>query len=84
MHMSDTDAHPTQFVFSLCAGIHERLGNNRQWGIHYLSHMDIKDEVRILQNVHPEPQGQTADTAKYSCQLTVFILCWEKYMCMYF
>lgn len=55
-------AHPGEFVLSLGAGVHEGLGDDGQRGVHYFSHMNVKDEMRVFQNVYPEPERQTEET----------------------
>lgn len=52
---SSLAAHPGKFVLRLGAGIHEGLGDDGQRGIYHFRHMNVKDEVRVFQNVHPEP-----------------------------
>lgn len=52
--------HPAEFVLTLGAGVHEGLGDDREWGVHHFRHMDIEDEVGIFQDVHPEAQWKAA------------------------
>lgn len=52
--------HPTEFVLALGAGVHESLGNDGERGVHYLRHVDVKGEVGILEDVHPEAQRKAA------------------------
>lgn len=54
-------AYPAEFVLALGAGIHESLSNDRQRGVHDFRHVDVEDEVGILQNVHPKTQRKAAE-----------------------
>lgn len=47
-------------MLALGAGVHERLRDDGQRGVHHFGHVDVEDEVGILQNVHPEAQGEAA------------------------
>ncbi|KAA8590883.1 hypothetical protein FQN60_001826 [Etheostoma spectabile] len=38
------------------AGVYEGLGDDRQTGVHVIRLLDVKHELRILQDVHPETQ----------------------------
>lgn len=40
------------------AGVHEGLGHHRQAGIRDAVLMDVEHELRVLDHVHPKPQGQ--------------------------
>lgn len=40
------------------AAVHERLGNDGEARVHDVRLVNVKDEVRILDQVDPEPQGQ--------------------------
>ena len=64
--------HPAEFVLSFRASVHEGLGNDRQRGVHHLGRVDVEDEVWVLQDVHPEPQGQAVDTSTLSASPSVF------------
>lgn len=57
---SFSHSHPAEFVLALGAGIHESLSDDGQRGVHDFRHMDVKDEVGILQNVHPKTQRKAA------------------------
>lgn len=57
-------AHPSQFVVSDGAGIHEGLGDDGQHGIHVVRGLHVKDELWVLQDIDPEAQGQTVWTEK--------------------
>lgn len=46
--------HPSQFVLSNGAGVHESLGNDGQHCVHVVRGLNIKDKLRILHNVDPE------------------------------
>lgn len=52
--------YPAEFVLALGAGVHESLSDDRQRGIYDLRHVDVEDEVGILQNVHPKTQRKAA------------------------
>ena len=47
-------------MLALGAGIHEGLGYDRERGVHHFGHVDVEDEVGILEDVHPEPQRKAA------------------------
>ena len=49
-------AHPSQLVVSDGAGIHKSLGDDGQHGIHVVRGLHVKDELRVLQDIDPEPQ----------------------------
>lgn len=51
--------YAAEFVLALGAGVHEGLGDDGEWGVHYFRHVDIKGEVGILEDVHPEAQRKT-------------------------
>lgn len=51
----NAETHPRQFVLGLGAGVHESLSDDGQRRVHHLRHVDVEDEVRVLQDVHPEP-----------------------------
>jgi len=45
--------------FSVCvrtAGIHKSLGDNTKATINHRCFVDVEDELRVFQNVHPVPQ----------------------------
>jgi hypothetical protein len=50
-------------VFRDSAGINEGLRNDSQDGVHIAWHPHIKDELWILQGVHPEPQQQAGNSS---------------------
>src|SRR4029434_8631558 len=52
-------AHPAQFVLGNGAGVHEGLGDDGQHGVHVVGRLNVKDELRVLHDVDPEPQWQT-------------------------
>lgn len=43
-------------VFWGGAGVHEGLGHHRETGIRDAALVYVKDKLRVLDNVHPEPQ----------------------------
>lgn len=53
--------YSAEFVLRLGAGVHEGLGDDVQRGLHHLRHVDVEDEVRIPQDVHPKAQRQAGD-----------------------
>lgn len=57
---------PAEFVLRLGAGVHEGLRDDMQRGVHHLRRVHVEDEVRVPQDVHPEPQRQAeeADTLR--------------------
>lgn len=57
---SFSHSHPAEFVLALGAGVHECLSDDGQRGVHDFRHVDVKDEVGILQNVHPKTQRKAA------------------------
>lgn len=57
---SFSHSHPAEFVLALGAGVHESLSDDGQRGVHDFRHVDVKDEVGILQNVHPKTQRKAA------------------------
>lgn len=48
-------------MLALGAGVHESLSDDRQRGVHDFRHVDVEDEVGILQNVHPKTQRKAAE-----------------------
>lgn len=60
-----TDAHSAQLVLRLGAGVHEGLCDDVQRSVHHLRHVDVEDEVRVPQDVHPEPHRQAEDTQRH-------------------
>lgn len=48
-------------MLALGAGVHEGLSDDRQRGVHDFRHVDVEDEVGILQNVHPKTQRKAAE-----------------------
>lgn len=47
-------------MLTLGASIHEGLGDDGQRSVHHFGHVDVKDEVWILEDVHPESQREAA------------------------
>lgn len=48
--------HPSQFVVSDGAGVHEGLGDDRQHSVHVVRVLHIEDKLRVLEDVDPEAQ----------------------------
>lgn len=46
--------HPSQFVLSDGARVHEGLGDDRKHGVHVVRRLDVEYELRVLHNVDPE------------------------------
>lgn len=44
------------------AGVHESLGDDGEHGVHVVGSLDVKNKLRILDDVDPEAQGQTEGT----------------------
>lgn len=51
-----------EFVLRFGAGVHEGLRDDVQRRVHHLRHVDVEDEVRVPQDVHPEPRRQAEET----------------------
>ena len=51
-----------EFVFAHRAAVHERLCDDRQARVDDVRLVNVEHKVGILDEVHPEPQRQTADT----------------------
>lgn len=43
------------------AGVHEGLSDDREDGVHVVRHLDVKDELRVLNDVDPETQREAGD-----------------------
>ena len=41
------------------AGVDEGLSDDGEHGVHAVRHLDVKHELGVLQDVHPETQRQT-------------------------
>lgn len=54
--------HPSQFVLSDGAGVHECLGDDREHGVHMVRCLDVKYKLRVLHNVDPKAQRETEET----------------------
>lgn len=73
-------------MLALGAGVHEGLSDDGQRGVHDFRHVDVKDEVGILQNVHPKAQRKaaaegvesTASAENYSTRSIIVSLRFEK------
>lgn len=48
-------------MLALGAGVHESLSDDRQRGVHDFRHVNVEDEVGILQNVHPKTQRKAVE-----------------------
>lgn len=53
--------YPSHFVLRRGAGVDEGLSNDRQDGVNAVRHLNIQNELRIFQDVHPEPERETGD-----------------------
>ena len=49
-----------ELVVHGAAGVHEGLSDDGQAGITDVRLVDVEDKVRVLDDVHPEPQRQAA------------------------
>lgn len=68
-------------MLTLGASIHKSLGDDREWGVHHFRHVDVKDEVGILEDVHPEPQRQAARVLKRGARNQSIITGCYRYYC---
>lgn len=48
------------------AGVHESLGNDREHSVHVVGGLDVKNKLRILDDVNPEAQRQTEGTGGHT------------------
>lgn len=48
-------------MLSYGAGVHESLGNDGENGVHMVGSLDVKNKLRIFDDVDPEAQRQTED-----------------------
>lgn len=55
------EAHPPKFVVSNSAGVHEGLSYHRENGVHVVRYLNVKDELRVLNDVDPETQREAGD-----------------------
>lgn len=53
--------YPSHFVFGGGAGVDEGLSDNRQDGVDAVRDLNIQHELRVLQDVHPEPERETGE-----------------------
>lgn len=51
-------SYPSHFVLGGGAGVDEGLSDDRQHGVDAVAHLDVQDELRVLQDVHPEPERE--------------------------
>lgn len=51
-------------MLRLGAGVHEGLRDDVQRRVHHLRHVHVEHEVRVPQDVHPEPQRQAEETER--------------------
>lgn len=73
--MNVSQTHPTELVLGFRAGVHEGLSDDGQGGVHDLAYVHVENEVGILQDVHPETQGQTETTQTgYYSRLTIYLV----------
>lgn len=49
------------------AGVHESLGNDGENGVHMVGSLDVKNKLRIFDDVDPEAQRQTEDRTPQCC-----------------
>ena len=58
----ETDrSYPSHFVLGGGAGVDEGLSDDRQNGVDAVAHLNIQNKLRVLQDVHPEPERETGD-----------------------
>lgn len=50
------DGRRTQLLVGRAAGVHEGLGHNREAAVHDVGFAEIKHEVGVLDQIHPEPE----------------------------
>ena len=50
------DGRRTQLLVGRAAGVHEGLGHNREAAVNDVSFAEIKHEVGVLDQIHPEPE----------------------------
>lgn len=55
-------SYPSHFVLGGGAGVDEGLSDDGQHGVDAVAHLDVQDELRVLQDVHPEPKWQAEHT----------------------
>lgn len=51
-------SYPSHFVLGGGAGVDEGLSNDGQHGVDAVAHLHVQDELRVLQDVHPEPERE--------------------------
>lgn len=56
-------AHPAQLVVGQGAGIHEGLRDDQEHRVHVIGRLHVEHELRVFDDVDPEPQGQAAGRA---------------------
>lgn len=54
-------SYPSHFVLRGGAGVDEGLGDDREDGVDAVGHLDVQDELRVLQDVHPESEREAGD-----------------------
>ncbi len=54
-----------EFVVGGGAGVHEGLRDGREARVDDVRLVDVEHELRVLDQVHPEPQRQTATTKQF-------------------
>lgn len=53
--------YPSHFVFGGGAGVDEGLSDDGEHGVDAVGHLNVQNELRVLQDVDPEPQRETGD-----------------------
>lgn len=53
-------SYPAHFVLRGGAGVDEGLRDDRQDGVDAVGHLNVQNKLRVLQDVHPEPERETA------------------------
>lgn len=60
-----------QPVLGRGAGVHEGLSDYRQAGVGDAALVDVEHKLRVLYDVHPEPEGKTVGDAERTRQCNV-------------
>lgn len=51
-------------MVSYCAGVHEGLRNDQQHSVHIIRRLHIKNKLRVLDDVDPEPEGKAVERTR--------------------